>query len=49
MIIEVLKFQDAPNLTENFIQKDAQIWTTALAEYTWLLGKEVWSSPNKAT
>ncbi|MCC5635565.1 TIGR03792 family protein [Nostoc sp. CHAB 5844] len=46
MVIELLKFQVDPNLRESFIQKDAEIWTTALAEYPGFLGKEVWINSN---
>ncbi|MBD2449240.1 TIGR03792 family protein [Nostoc sp. FACHB-152] len=49
MVIELLKFQVDPNGRENFIQKDAEIWTTALAKYPGFLGKEVWINPNNAT
>ncbi|MFW9262537.1 cyanobacterial protein, TIGR03792 family [Nostoc sp. KVJ20] len=49
MFIELLKFKVASDLREYFIQKDAQIWTTALAEYPGFLGKEVWISPNDYT
>lgn len=31
VVIELLKFKVAPDLQENFIQKDAEIWTTALS------------------
>ncbi|MEH1935934.1 MAG: TIGR03792 family protein [Nostoc sp.] len=41
MVIEILKFKVAPNLREDFIQKDAQTWTTALPEYPGFLSKEV--------
>ncbi|MBE9007881.1 TIGR03792 family protein [Fortiea sp. LEGE XX443] len=46
MVIELLKFQTDPNLREKFIQKDAEIWTTALAKYPGFLSKEVWINPN---
>ncbi|MBG1267651.1 TIGR03792 family protein [Nostoc sp. WHI] len=49
MVIELLKFKVASNLRENYIQKDAQIWTTALAQYPGFLGKEVWINPNDLT
>ncbi len=49
MLIERLKFKFAPNLRENFIQKDEQIWTIALAEYPRFLVKEVWISLNDHT
>lgn len=45
MVIEWLKFQVAEELRENFIQKDEEIWTAALAKYSGFLGKEVWISP----
>ncbi|MEH1910501.1 MAG: hypothetical protein V7K95_23050 [Nostoc sp.] len=41
MVIKFLNFKGAPNLREDFIQKDAQIWTTVLAEYPKFLAKEV--------
>ncbi|OCQ97356.1 cyanobacterial protein, TIGR03792 family [Nostoc sp. MBR 210] len=46
VVIELLKFQVDPNLRETFIQKDAEIWTTALAKYPGFLSKEVWINPN---
>ncbi|MBU7584084.1 MAG: TIGR03792 family protein [Nostoc sp. TH1S01] len=46
MVIELLKFQVDPNIRETFIQKDAEIWTTALAKYPGFLSKEVWINPN---
>jgi len=49
VVIELLKFQVDPNQRENFIQKDAEIWTTALAKYPGFLGKEVWINPNNPT
>ncbi|MFN6435550.1 MAG: TIGR03792 family protein [Nostoc sp. DedSLP01] len=48
MVIELLKFQVAPE-QENFIQKDAEIGTTALAQYSGFLGKEVWLNPNDSS
>ncbi|ACC81367.1 conserved hypothetical protein [Nostoc punctiforme PCC 73102] len=48
MIIKLLKFEIAPHLRENFIHKDTQIWTTALAEYPGFLGKEVWIQPQRS-
>ncbi len=47
MVIEWLNFQVVPELREQFIQKDAEIWTTALSEYEGFLGKEVWISPHE--
>lgn len=32
-------------MREQYIQKDAEIWTTALAQYPGFLGKEVWINP----
>ena len=49
VVIELLKFQVDPNGRENFIQQDAEIWTTALAKYPGFLGKEVWINPNNPT
>ncbi|MBD6619144.1 TIGR03792 family protein [Komarekiella sp. 'clone 1'] len=48
MVIELLKFHVAPDLRENFIQKDAEIWTAALAKYPGFLGKEVWITPDNS-
>lgn len=49
MVIEFLKFKVAPDLRENFIQKDAEIWTAALAKYPGFISKEVWINPNHHT
>ncbi|MBW4562073.1 MAG: TIGR03792 family protein [Mojavia pulchra JT2-VF2] len=49
MVIELLKFKIAPNMREKCIQKDAEIWTTALAQYPGFLGKEVWINPHDST
>ena len=49
MVIEFLKFKVAPNIRENYIQKDGEIWTTALAEYPGFLGKQIWINPNDPT
>jgi uncharacterized protein (TIGR03792 family) len=49
VIIELLRFQVNPNLRETFIQKDAEIWTTALAKYPGFLGKEVWINPDDSS
>lgn len=49
MVIELLKFQVAAELREQFIQKDEEIWTQALAGYPGFLGKEVWINPNEPT
>jgi uncharacterized protein (TIGR03792 family) len=46
VVIEFLKFKVTPELREKFIQKDAEIWTTALARYPGFLSKEVWIEPN---
>ncbi len=48
MVVEYLKFLVAPELREKFIQKDAEIWTPAIASYPGFLGKEVWISPTVA-
>ena len=49
MVIELLKFKVAPEHREQFIQKDAEIWTQALAGCPGFLGKEVWINPNEPT
>lgn len=49
MIIELLRVKVPSNMREKYIQKDAEIWTTALAGYPGFLGKEVWISPNDST
>ncbi|ARV57894.1 cyanobacterial protein, TIGR03792 family [Nostocales cyanobacterium HT-58-2] len=49
MIIELLKVKVPPEQREKYIQKDAEIWTTALAKYPGFLGKEVWINPNDTT
>lgn len=46
MVIEFLKFKVTPELREKFIQKDAEIWTTAISRYPGFLSKEVWIDPN---
>ncbi|MCU0524744.1 MAG: TIGR03792 family protein [Elainella sp. Prado103] len=46
MEIEWLKFTVAPELREQFVQKDAEIWTMALSRYPGFLNKEVWISPD---
>ncbi|WP_206816951.1 TIGR03792 family protein [Chroococcus sp. FPU101] len=46
MVIEWLKFTiDAKN-REKFLQKDAEIWTETLSQYSGYLGKEIWINPN---
>ena len=47
MEIEWLKVEVQPELREQYVQKDAEIWTTKLAEYPGFLHKEVWISPDK--
>jgi uncharacterized protein (TIGR03792 family) len=46
VVIELLKFKVTPELREKFIQKDAEIWTAALARYPGFLSKEVWIDPS---
>ncbi len=36
-------------MRERYIHQDAEIWTTALAQYPGFLGKEVWINPNDST
>ena len=47
MVIEWLKFTVSSELREQFVQKDAEIWTSVLATYPGFLGKEVWISPER--
>jgi uncharacterized protein (TIGR03792 family) len=47
MVVEWLKINVSPELREQYIQKDAEIWTTALARCPGFLGKEVWINPNE--
>ncbi|MDZ7958879.1 MAG: TIGR03792 family protein [Aulosira sp. DedQUE10] len=49
MVIEFLKFKIASEMQEIFIEKDTEIWTTALAQYPGFLGKEVWINPQDPT
>lgn len=46
MEIEWLKVRVSPELREQFVQKDAEIWTSALSKYPGFLNKEVWISPD---
>ncbi|MEO1428301.1 MAG: TIGR03792 family protein [Cyanobacteria bacterium J06632_19] len=46
MVIELLKFKISPKDREKYIQRDAEIWTAALADYPGFLGKELWINPN---
>jgi uncharacterized protein (TIGR03792 family) len=46
MEIEWLKFRVAPDRREEFVQKDAEIWTAALSQYPGFISKEVWISPD---
>jgi len=47
VVIELLKVKVAPEHREQYIQKDAEIWTQAIARYPGFLGKEVWLNPNE--
>jgi uncharacterized protein (TIGR03792 family) len=49
VVIELLKVKIPPELREKCIQKDAEIWTVALAKYPGFMGKEVWINPNDPT
>ncbi|MBC7971292.1 MAG: TIGR03792 family protein [Verrucomicrobia bacterium] len=48
MVIEWLKIQVIPELREKYIQKDDEIWTTALSKFPGYLGKQVWIDPKNA-
>ncbi|MBF2003737.1 MAG: TIGR03792 family protein [Synechococcales cyanobacterium C42_A2020_086] len=45
MVVEWLKVRVTPELREQFVQKDAELWTTVLARYPGFVSKEVWISP----
>jgi uncharacterized protein (TIGR03792 family) len=47
--IELLKFKVPPARREEYIHKDAEIWTAALANYPGFLGKQVWLNPKDPT
>lgn len=49
MIIELLKVKVIPEEREKYLQKDAEIWTQALANFPGFLGKEVWLNPSEST
>lgn len=49
MEIEWLKIKVDPDLREKFVQKDAEIWTAGLSQYSGFLNKEVWISPTNLT
>ncbi|OKH25004.1 TIGR03792 family protein [Chroogloeocystis siderophila] len=49
MVIELLKCKVDPNLREQYLQLDAEVWTKALAECPGFLGKEVWLNPHEAS
>lgn len=46
MVIELLKCKVKPKFRAHYLQKDSEIWTTALAKCPGFLGKEVWLNPN---
>lgn len=48
-VIELLKLKIAPEHQEQFIHKDAEIWTQALVSCPGFLGKEVWINSMAAT
>ena len=47
MVIEWLKVNVAPELREQYVQKDHEIWTAGLSRYPGFLNKEVWISPDR--
>lgn len=49
MVIEWLKVNVPPELREQYIQKDAEIWTPLLSQHSGFAGKEVWINPNDPT
>lgn len=49
MVIEWLKVKVPIALRETYIEKDAEIWTAALAKYPGYAGKEIWFNPKDET
>lgn len=49
MVIEWLKVKVPAEKRELYIQKDHEIWTSALSAYQGFLGKEVWINPEDPT
>ncbi len=47
MVIEWLKFRVAERSRAKFLEKDAEIWTSALIKYHGFMNKEVWLNPSK--
>jgi uncharacterized protein (TIGR03792 family) len=47
MIIEWLKFEVAPDLREQHIQIDEEVWTATLKRYPGFLSKQVWLDPDR--
>jgi uncharacterized protein (TIGR03792 family) len=47
MVIEWLKFRVAERSKAKFLEKDAEIWTSALIKYHGFMNKEVWFNPSK--
>lgn len=45
MVIEWLTFEMAPEDRQRFIEKDTEIWTTALQQYPGFVSKEIWIDP----
>ena len=45
MVIEWLRFEIPPALRASFLERDAQVWTRALAKYPGFISKEIWFEP----
>jgi uncharacterized protein (TIGR03792 family) len=51
-VIELLRIQTAPGRREEFLARDAEVWTPSLTRHDGFLAKEVWVSqddPNLVT
>lgn len=46
MVIEWLKFRVNPEVREQFVQQDSEIWTPFLATYGGFVSKQTWISPD---
>ena len=49
MVIEWLQFRVDEAIRDEFVERDRDIWTRALAKYDGFVTKEVWTSPANPT
>lgn len=51
-VVEVLRFETPPGRRDEFLARDAEVWTPALAQHDGFLSKHVWASldhPDRVT